>query len=292
MIKVFYRPPFIGMFAVGLVVLLQALGHTHMVLLERIFGEGSLYWIAGIEGLIGAAAVIIGSKIGDEVWATWLGFFGGTNLWNGWVEFAFVYYANRYAVQGLADRGIVVTKPEYLIMPSSLGIVLAIGIYFLLNRETRCNAFRWLHKHVGLNVGDPTPGYKRNFAAITAVEYVSIAWFFYMVLLLLYDRKLLGDHHPVTYASFFLFMIWAFYLTPRVLKFTRATAALRYAIPTAAVWWTCIELLGRWNVTKEIWIQPEKYVLEMLLILAAFIVFVILNVMAARNRLKEQVAAT
>ncbi len=287
MLRIFYRPPFIGLFAVLLIILLQAIGHTHMVLVRRAFGEESLYWVVGAEGLIGAALVLAGSKIGDEVWATWLGFFGGMNLFNGWVEFSFVYYANRWVGPGLAERGIAMTKPEYLIMPSSLGIVLAIGIYFVLNRETKCNAFRWLHKNLGLNVGVPTPGYKRNFATITAVEYVSIAWFFYMVLLLLYDRKILGDRHPVTYASFFLFLVWALYLTPRLLKYTRATAALRYAIPTAAVWWSCIELLGRWGVTKEIWLHPQDYKLEMALILGAFLVFVLISIAAARNRERE-----
>ena len=164
MLKLVYRPPFIGLFPVLLIFLLQALGHSHMVLLMRIFGEDSLYTIVAIEGLIGAILVVIGAKIGDEVWATWLGFAGGIQLWNGWVEFAFVYYAHRYVSPGLEAKGIVMTKPEYLIMPSSLGIVLAIGIFFVLNRETRCNAFRWIQNNLGLKVGEPTPGYLRSQA--------------------------------------------------------------------------------------------------------------------------------
>ena len=284
--KFFYRPPFVGLFALLLIFLLQALGHSHMVLLEKYFPGDSLYVAALLEGLLGAILVLVGAKIGTEVWGTWLGFLGGVNLWNGWCEFAFVYYANRYAVPALFEQGIKATKPEYLIMPSSLGIGLSIGMYFLLNRETRCNMFRWLHRHAGLSTGEPTPGYQRNFSIITATEYVTIAWFFYMVLLLLYDRRLLGTTHPVTYASFFVFLIWGLYLADRLLRYTRATAALRYAIPTAAIWWTLIELLGRWHVLKEIWLEPGKYKLEMALIGGAVLVFVLVSFANARNRAK------
>ena len=286
LIKFFYRPPFVGLFALLLIFLLQALGHTHMVLLEEYFPGNSLYVAALVEGLLGAILVLIGAKIGTEVWGTWLGFLGGVNLWNGWTEFAFVYYATRYAVPALFEQGIKATKPEYLIMPSSLGIVLSLGMYFLLNRETRCNAFRWLHRHAGLSTGEPTPGYKRNFSIITSTEYVSIGWFFYMVLLLLYDPKLLGTRHPVTYASFFVFLIWGLFLADRLLRYTRATAALRYAIPTAAIWWTLIELLGRWRLLKEIWLEPGKYKLEMALIGGAVLVFVVVSFANARNRAK------
>ena len=285
MLKLLYRPPFIGLFPVALIFQLQALGHTHMVLLMRIFGPDSLYWIVGIEGLIGAILVVIGAKIGDEVWATWLGFAGGVQLWNGWVEFAFVYYAHRYVDPNIQAN---MTKPEYLIMPSSLGIVLAIGMYFLLNRETRCNAFVWIQKHLGLKGGEPTPGYIRNYSTITAIEYVSIAWFFYMVLLLLYDRKFVGDHHPLTYAAFFLFFVWGLYCTQRIVKFTRITGALRYAIPVAAIWWSEIEILGRWKLLKEVWLFPEKHIIEMSLIAGAFITFVAYSLWASRNRLAQQ----
>lgn len=285
-LKVFYRAPFVGAFALALIFLLQALGHTHMVLLEQNFPGNSLYVAALVEGLIGFGLVLLGSKIGTEVWGTWLGFAGGVQLWNGWCEFSFVYYAQRYAVPALHELGIKTTKPEYLIMPSSLGVVLSIGLFFLLNRETRCNAFRWLHRHLGLGSGEPTPGYKRNFSIIVATEYVSIAWFFYMVLLLLYDRKLLGTHHPVTYGAFFLFVVWGLFLADRLLRFTRATAALRYAIPTAAVWWSLIELLGRWGLLREIWLEPAKYTLEMSLMAAAFAIFVGVSFLNARNRAK------
>ena len=287
LIRLFYRPPFVGLFAALLIFLLQALGHTHMVLLREYFPGGSLYGAALVEGLIGAALVVLGAKLDSEVWATWLGFFGGVNLWNGWCEFAFVYYAQRYVEPSLLEHGIKMTKPEYLIMPSSLGIVLSIGLYFLLHRESRCNAFRWLHRYAGLGVGDPTPGYRRNFSIITATEYVSIGWFFYMVLLLLYDRKLVGDHHPLTYATFFLLLFWGLYCGERLLHFTRATAALRYAIPTAAIWWSLVELLGRWRVLKELWLEPGRYWLEMTLIGCAFVLFVIVSLASARHRARH-----
>ncbi len=47
--------------------------------------------------------------------------FRGLLVWTGWIEFAFVYFANRYNVAPLMDNGEIATKPEYLIMPSSVG---------------------------------------------------------------------------------------------------------------------------------------------------------------------------
>ncbi len=49
------------------------------------------------------------------------GLFGGLLFWTGWIEFIYVYYAHRFGVQPLIIDGEVVTKPEYLIMPSSFG---------------------------------------------------------------------------------------------------------------------------------------------------------------------------
>jgi hypothetical protein len=204
-----------------------------------------------------------------EVTGTWLGFFAGTLLWTGWVEFAFVWNASWLSVPDQMDSGEIATKAEYLVMMSSLGIMMATLAYFTLNKETKCNFFHWIQRRMHLSTGKPTPGYPRNFAAITALETIYVIWFFYLALLFIYE--ILGDTHPVTYVLFFANTVWALYLLNRLVKFWKVTTAIRYGIPTAIIAWNSVELIGRWNMFEEIWIHPEKYYLEMSLVLTAVV---------------------
>lgn len=50
--------------------------------------------------------------------------------------------------------------------------------------------------------------------------------------------------------------------------------AIRFAIATIVVFWTFVEVMGRWNAFREIWMQPMAYKSEMITLLAAFIVLV------------------
>ena len=267
--NIFYKPPFIGLLAFFIVFLVQALGHTVMILMENIFGEAYVYQSATALGLVGAALLFIGMKHPKEVTGTWLGFFAGTLLWTGWVEFAFVWNASWLSVPDQMDSGEIATKAEYLVMMSSLGIMMATLAYFTLNKETKCNFFHWIQRRMHLSTGKPTPGYPRNFAAITALETIYVIWFFYLALLFIYE--ILGDTHPVTYLLFFANTVWALYLLNRLVKFWKVTTAIRYGIPTAIIAWNSVELIGRWNMFEEIWIHPEKYYLEMSLVLTAVV---------------------
>ncbi len=267
--NLFYKPPFIGLLAFFIVFLVQALGHTVMILMENVFGEAYVFQSATALGLVGAVLLFIGMKHPKEVTGTWLGFFAGTLLWTGWVEFAFVWNASWLSIPDQMDSGEIVTKAEYLVMMSSLGIMMATLAYFTLNKETKCNFFHWIQRRMHLSTGKPTPGYPRNFAAITALETIYVIWFFYLALLFIYE--FLGDTHPVTYLLFFANTVWALYLLNRLVKFWKVTTAIRYGIPTAIIAWNSVELIGRWNMFEEIWIHPEKYYLEMSLVLTAVV---------------------
>lgn len=272
MIAALKRPPFIGIFAFLLVLLLQGLGHAQMVLQEEIFGQEYVYHSAAIMGIMGAALVYWGVRLNhNENAATWLGFFGGTYIWDGWCEFSYVFYANHLAVPHLIENGEIATRAEYLLMPSSIGVLLSTLVFFVLNRETRCNAFRWLHRNLNINVGKPTLGYQRNIAGIVAMETLYLIWFFYLFLLIIYDKRILGDDHWAMYPIFFVLAVWSLYLLNRLRKFSRLPSAFRYAIPTAIICWNTVEILGRWNVLKEVWIEPQKYTIHVLVILAAFV---------------------
>ena len=281
-VQLFYRPPFVGLVAFVIVFIVQALGHTVMIVMEDVWpGEEHVYESAFALGALGAALLFVGMKSDNEVAATWLGFWAGTFLWTGWVEFSFVWNASYLGVPDLMDPnlpGEIATKAEYLVMMSSVGILGATLAYFMLNKDTKCNFFLWFQRHLKLRTGKPTRGYERNFAAITALETIYVIWFFYVFLLFLYDESILGDRHPVTYVVFFLNTIWAVYLFQRLMKFWRVTTAIRYAIPTAIIAWNVVEISGRWHLFTEFWEKPQEFALEMGLLLAGIVMAAILVV--------------
>lgn len=86
LISLLYRPPWVGLLAFLVVFLVQGLGHTQMILMEAVFGEGFIYQSAFLTGLVGAIALVIGMRSQSEVAATWWGFLAGSELWTGWVE--------------------------------------------------------------------------------------------------------------------------------------------------------------------------------------------------------------
>ena len=273
--RVFYRPPFVGLLAFFVVFLMQGLGHTQMVLMEAIFGEQYVYQSAAVTGLIGAICLYFGMRKTGEVGATWLGFFAGTCLWTGWVEFTYVWSANVLNVPDLMDQhlaGEIATKAEYLVMMSSAGVLLATLVPLLMNRETKCNMFVWFQRNLRLRTGKPSRGYERNFGYITCMETIYVIWFCYLALLFIYDESILGDRHPVTYGIFFITTAWSLYLIRRLVQMWKVTTAVRYAIPTAIIAYSAYEIAGRWNLFTDIWVHPERFWLELTLILGALVV--------------------
>jgi hypothetical protein len=263
------RPPYVGLLAFVIVFVVQALGHTVMIVMEDVFGHQYVLQSAFAMGLLGAVLLFLGMRSANEVSATWLGFWAGTLLWTGWIEFSFVWSANYLGVPDLMDKNVageIATKAEYLVMMSSIGVFASTLAYFLLNKESKCNFFLWFQRHAKLSTGKPTVGQARNFAAITALETIYVIWAFYLLLLFIYDENILGDRHPVTYGIFFLNVIWAVYLFQRLMKFWKVTTAIRYGIPTAIIAWNAVELMGRWHLFTEFWEKPWEFGLEMSLL--------------------------
>jgi hypothetical protein len=292
--SIFYRPPWVGLIAFFVVLVFQALGHTIMIFMENVWpGEHYIYESAFVMGLGGAALLYYGMRSENEVTATWLGFWAGSFLWTGWVEFAFVWSGNYLNVPDLMDpnmAGEIATKAEYLVMMSSIGILGATLAYFMMNRETKCNFFIFFQRHLKLRTGKPTRGHRRDFAAITALETIYVIWFCYLLLLFIYDESILGDTHPVTYGIFFVMVIWSVYLLQRLVRFWKVTTAIRYAIPTAIITWNCIEIAGRWHLFTEFWERPQEFALEMSLVTIGVIIAALLVVKTPAHR-KAQLLA-
>ncbi len=262
---------FSGLIAFFVVLLMMPLGHALMILMEHVFGEHYQFTSAFLLGLLGVVLVYLGARSGREVQGTWFGFFGGILVWTGWVEFSYVYFASHLGVDPLMKNGAVATKPEYLVLASSAGLLATTLLYFLFNGRTRCNFFTWLQRHLKLRLREVRDNAERNYSIITFMETTYVLWFFYVLLLLVYDERILGDHHPVTYIVLAGSLVWSLYLMTQLVKHRQIAPAVRYAIPTVVIFWNAVEILGRWGFYREIWIEPLHHIVEMILILLAFL---------------------
>jgi hypothetical protein len=287
LLRAFYRPPFIGIMAFIAALFVIPLAHALMVLTEYIFGESRRYTAAFVMGAVSIYLLWIGVKLRREAIGTWLGFFAGTLIWTSWVEFGLMYYGRAlYGVPVQIENGAVIQDPEYMMMTTSIGMLMASLAYLFFNKDTRCNFFVWFHRRLNLQLGERGSGRDRNIAAITFMETVYVTWFFYLAQLAIYDPSLIGADSWVAYAAFFVCFVWGVYLFSRLVKYRRVSSAVRYAIPTSIILWCDVEFMSRWNMLTEVWLRPWDFVLECSLLLAGCIIVTIL-VMRSPKKLSE-----
>ena len=130
-----------------MVLFTMPLGHALMIFMEHVLSSAALHYAAFSMGAVGLVMVIVGVFAKGDTRQTLWGLFGGLLFWTGWVEFIYVYYAHRYEVQPLLNAaGEVVTKPEYLIMPSSFGFWVMFMLIYLFSIKSGCDFFTYLQK--------------------------------------------------------------------------------------------------------------------------------------------------
>lgn len=59
------------------------------------------------------------------------------------------------------------------------------------------------------------------------------------------------------------------------------------SIATVVVFWTFVEVRGRWNILNEIWMNPMEYKIQMFALLAAFLVLFGILLFNASRKKKE-----
>ena len=265
----FNNSPFIGFVSFLIVLLVMPLGHTLMILIETFFPNNLLFPF--LVGLIGAILIFVGGNKNSNLTATWLGFFGAILIWTGWIEFAFLFWAKKINLNPLIIDSEVYTKPEYLILPSSIGILFATLIYFLLNPNTRCNFFVWLQKIFRIKFKNGISQSKKNYSTITFIETIYALWFFYVLLLILFDKNIVKQNEFITLIYLFLNLIWTIFLLFKLSKIKIIDLAFRYSIPTAIIFWNNIEILGKMNYLTEFWILPKIYGIELIILFLFFV---------------------
>ena len=262
------------------------LGHGAMKLMERFMNEGSLHVAGFMIGLIGLVMVIIGVFVKGDTRQTLWGLFGGLLFWTGWVEFLFMYYARRYGVQPEIEHGVVVTKPEYLILPATFGMWMMTMLMYVFSTRNGCLFITWLQKVLfrGRRNQIVVCPMTRHTSIVTFMEVNMMLWASYLLLMFCYDKNFLGDHHPVTFLVGLGCLVGSVFMLKRQLHLAAWGANIRMAIATVIVFWTPVEILGRINFFKEFWVQPEKFVLPMLIILLVFITLGLYLWVTSRSR--------
>lgn len=171
----------VGAFLV--VLLLMPLGHAMMVLMEHFMTTELLHYSAFVMGLVGLIVTISGVFVKGDTRQTIFGIVGAMLFWTGWVEFLFVYYAQRFGVHcDLTGSGVVQTttqyvngfishqdylingahledysraelkairgsRPEYLIMPATFGMWVVVMLFYVFCTKTGCDFINWLQNH-------------------------------------------------------------------------------------------------------------------------------------------------
>ncbi|MDX2222334.1 MAG: hypothetical protein SFV21_06270 [Rhodospirillaceae bacterium] len=272
----YYRPPFIGIIAFVAIMLGTPLAHTISVLVRDVVGRNQ-FAVFFVMGAVALAMLVYGTRRNEEVSGTILGYAAGILMWIGWASYSFKF--NEYSLGlGMVDRdGSGGKLPFHLLfIQGSFGICVAVLLFSVLNKDTRCNAFRWIQKVFRLNVGEPDSGQGRNYCRITFLETITVTWFCYSASLFLGDERFLGYHHPVTYAIVAGLAVWGVYLLYRLMKYTRVMAAMRYAIPTKSIFWIPFgEFAPRYGFYDEIWLKPAEYSTTMWVALGVFLALLI-----------------
>jgi hypothetical protein len=253
--------PAIGLIALTGTFLGQPLARGLQRLLLGWLGDWAIVAIlaVGLAGIVLVAA----NLSAEENRATVAGFVGGLLIWRGFFDGPLRFFAERFSIPPI-DYGGFPLGGRYALLMSSLTIMLALLIlYGLMNRETKCNFMRWCLRLIRWSPGDPTPGLRRSFARITAMETVFVQWGIFLLFLFL--GGWLG------WPFYVLLCLWAAYLVRQLIRRRRAGEAYRYAIPISVIIWSLAEVGAFFGLYPEFWQAPGEYPLAMVAVLLLFV---------------------
>ena len=269
-----------------MVLFTMPLGHALMMIMEKTMTPEALHYSAFLMGLVGLLIVITGVFVKGDTKQTIFGLIGGLLFWTGWVEFLFQYYAGRYGVQPEMENGVVVTKPEYLILPASFGMWMMVMTLYIFSTKNGCNFINWWQRTLlrsRKNEIAERP-MTHHTSIVTFMELNMILWASYLLLMFCYDKNFLGDRHPVTSLVAAACLAGSVLIFRKQLRLASWGANIRMAIATVVVFWVPVEVLGRLGFFKEIWIEPERYATQMVCILVAFVALLAYIALVARKR--------
>jgi len=260
----FYRTPFIGLFAFIAVLLSNPVAHSLSVTVRHLMPPAYGGVAQLLIGLVGFALLLRGTRREGEIQGTLLGFAAGLLVWLGWASFLFSFNPMDLNMPPVEVTPGASRPANLLFIQGSFGICIATLLFFVFNKDTKCDAFRWLQRKCRLSLGKAGSGQGRNYCRITFMETIYVTWFCYGFSLFLGDGRFLGYNHWGTYAIVGALAVWSIYLIWKLSKFSRVMAAIRFAIPTKAIFWIPFGEFGpKYGFYEDVWINPQKYSLEM-----------------------------
>src|SRR5690606_7935032 len=134
----------------------------------------------------------------------------------------------------------------------------------LFNRETKCNLMRWIHRNLRVDPGSPTPGHRRSYARIAALETLFIIWFCYAFWLYI---TYFGASMRIIMGAYALWAVWCAYLLYRLVKIPRPGYALRYGIAVGTIGWVLAATPSHMGFFPPVWLQPLTYPLTSIAVL-------------------------
>lgn len=111
----------------------------------------------------------------------------------------------------------------------------------------------------------------RHVSIVTFMELNMIMWTEYIVLMFCYDPNFIGPDSPITALIGLACLVGSIFMFRKELHLASWGANIRMAIATVLVFWCPVEIMARLDLLKEIWVEPEKYVLPMGILLVAFV---------------------
>jgi hypothetical protein len=267
MLQTIYRKPFPGLFAFGVAILSQWLGHSTYTFIHGV--AGSYHYAATLAvGALGAWLIWRGLKQ-PELAGTWMGFLGASLMWIGWFEFAFEFFAELYQVPPYIAAPGVVSNGEANLLQATMPIAFALFLlYGMFNRQTKCNLMRWVHRNLRFNPGMPTSDNGRSFARVTAMETLFVIWACYLFWLYV---GYFGVTTPINLAAYGIWAAWFVYIFVKLLQIPRVGHALRYGIPVGVIGWGLVEMPAHFGFYREIWLRPFQFPVTTLIALGFFI---------------------
>lgn len=213
-----------------LVLFTMPLGHAMMMIMDRVMTPTAVHYAGFMMGFVGLFIVVAGVFAKDDTRQTLCGLFGGLLFWTGWVEFLFQYYANRYGTQPEVVDGVVVTRPEYLILPATFGLWAMVMTLYIFCTRTGCNFINWWQrlffgKHKAEIVVRPMT---RHVSIVTFMELNMILWTSYLALMFCYDPHFIGDHSPVTFLVGFGCFVGSIFMFRKELRLASWGANIRH----------------------------------------------------------------
>ncbi len=271
------------------VLLTMPLGHALMIVMDKTMTPETVHYSAFLMGLVGLVIVVAGVIVRGDTKQTLCGLLGGLLFWTGWVEFLFQYYTTRWGTQPEIENGEIVTRPEYLVLPATFGMWMMIMVLYIFSTKNGCNFINWWQRvlfrsHKNEIAARPMT---RHTSIVTFMELNMILWASYLLLMFCYDKNFLGDHHPMTSIIAAACLVGSIFIFKKQLRLSSWGANIRMSIATVVVFWVPVEVLGRLNFFKEIWVEPEKYAFQMICILVAFLVLLATVMVAARKSRKQ-----